>query len=94
VGAVKPESERKAVPRFQLSAQGRFHRCSLRNLQYIAQDKERGGTTMNAKVNSLVLGTAGAIVSAAVMLLLGILGNVGIYRGCRDDDEVAPVLLP
>lgn len=32
-------------------------------------------------LNALALGYAGAIVSAAVMLLLGILGNVGIYTG-------------
>ncbi len=33
------------------------------------------------KLNSLSLGYAGAIVSAIIMLLLGILGNVGIYTG-------------
>lgn len=31
------------------------------------------------KLHALNLGYAGAIVSAAVMLLLGILGNLGIY---------------
>lgn len=31
------------------------------------------------KLNALKLGYAGAIVSAAVMLLTGILGNLGIY---------------
>ncbi len=36
---------------------------------------------MNAKLNSGALATAGAIVSVAVMLLLGILGNFGIYSG-------------
>ncbi len=33
------------------------------------------------KLNSLSLGYAGAIVSAVIMLLLGILGNLGIYSG-------------
>ncbi len=32
-------------------------------------------------LNSLALGYAGAIVSAACMLLLGILGNLGFYTG-------------
>jgi hypothetical protein len=31
------------------------------------------------KLNELALGYAGAVVSAATMLLLGIRGNVGIY---------------
>ena len=33
------------------------------------------------KLHALNLGYAGAIVSALVMLLLGILGNLGIYTG-------------
>lgn len=33
------------------------------------------------KLNSLAFGYAGAIVSALAMLLLGILGNLGIYSG-------------
>lgn len=33
------------------------------------------------KLNSLGLGYSGAIISAAIMLLLGILGNIGIYTG-------------
>lgn len=33
------------------------------------------------RLNILALGYAAAIVSAVVMLLLGILGNLGIYRG-------------
>ena len=33
------------------------------------------------KLNALTLGYAGAIVSAAGMLLLGILGNLKIYSG-------------
>ena len=33
------------------------------------------------KLHALNLGYAGAIVSALVMLLLGILGNLGIYEG-------------
>ena len=36
---------------------------------------------MDKKLNSLALGYAAAIVSAIVMLLLGILGNLGIYSG-------------
>ncbi|MBU1165251.1 hypothetical protein KKA15_06885 [Patescibacteria group bacterium] len=36
---------------------------------------------MNAKLNVLALGYASAIISAIVMLLLGILGNLGIYTG-------------
>lgn len=34
---------------------------------------------MDKKLNSLTLGYAAAIVSALGMLLLGILGNLGIY---------------
>ena len=33
------------------------------------------------KLNALVLGYVAAIVSAVIMLLLGILGNLGIYTG-------------
>ena len=36
---------------------------------------------MNEKLNSLALGYAGAILSAVCMLLLGILGNLGLYTG-------------
>ena len=36
---------------------------------------------MKAKLNPRALGVSGAVVSAAVMLLLGILGNMGIYEG-------------
>ena len=36
---------------------------------------------MTEKLNPLALGYAIAIVSAAFMLLLGILGNIGIYTG-------------
>lgn len=36
---------------------------------------------MAEKLNELALGYAMAIVSAATMLLLGILGNLGIYTG-------------
>ncbi|MFH1391881.1 MAG: hypothetical protein ABIH20_06220 [Candidatus Diapherotrites archaeon] len=36
---------------------------------------------MTDKLNPMALGIAGAIVSAIAMLLLGILGNLGIYRG-------------
>jgi hypothetical protein len=32
-------------------------------------------------LNALALGYASAIISAASMLLLGILGNIGIYTG-------------
>lgn len=34
---------------------------------------------MAEKLNALALGYAGAIISAVGMLLLGILGNLGIY---------------
>jgi len=36
---------------------------------------------MNAKLNVLALGYASAIISAIIMLLLGVLGNLGIYTG-------------
>ena len=32
-----------------------------------------------AKLNSLALGYVAAILSAVIMLLLGILGNIGVY---------------
>jgi len=34
-----------------------------------------------AKLNALALGYAAAFVAAIIMLLLGILGNLGIYTG-------------
>jgi hypothetical protein len=34
---------------------------------------------MTEKLNSLAFGYAASIVSAGIMLLLGILGNIGIY---------------
>lgn len=36
---------------------------------------------MAKKMNHLALGYAAALISAAVMLLLGIAGNLGIYTG-------------
>lgn len=36
---------------------------------------------MNQKLNALAFGVAAAIVAALSMLLLGILGNIGIYTG-------------
>ncbi len=36
---------------------------------------------MAEKLNTLALGYAAAIISATTMLLLGILGNIGIYTG-------------
>lgn len=36
---------------------------------------------MNKELNPLILGYAAAIVSALSMLVLGILGNLGIYMG-------------
>ena len=36
---------------------------------------------MDWKLESVVFGLAGAIVSAVIMLLLGILGNMGVYMG-------------
>ncbi len=37
-----------------------------------------------AKLNSLALGYAAAILVAIIMLLLGILGNIGVYTGAVD----------
>lgn len=37
-----------------------------------------------AKLNSLALGYAAAILAAIIMLLLGILGNIGVYTGAVD----------
>ena len=39
---------------------------------------------MAEKLNALALGYAGAIISAVHMLLLGILGNLGIYTGAAE----------
>lgn len=36
---------------------------------------------MAEKLNTLALGYAGAIISAACMLLLGLFGNIGLYMG-------------
>ena len=36
---------------------------------------------MTERLNSLALGYAGAILSAIIMLVMGILGNLGIYSG-------------
>jgi hypothetical protein len=36
---------------------------------------------MTDKLNSLALGTSAAIVAGLSMLILGILGNLGIYQG-------------
>jgi len=41
----------------------------------------RGAQKMNEKMNPLALGYAGAVIGALAMLLLGILGNIGIYPG-------------
>ncbi len=37
-----------------------------------------------AKLNPLALGGAAAILAALIMLLLGILGNIGVYTGAVD----------
>ncbi len=37
-----------------------------------------------AKLNPLALGGAAAILAAIIMLLLGILGNIGVYTGAVD----------
>lgn len=50
---------------------------NLKKLKKLKRDKK----IMNEKLNPKALGIAGAIVSAIGMLLLGILGNIGIYRG-------------
>ena len=39
---------------------------------------------MKAKLNPIALSVSGAIVAATVMLLLGIMGNFGIYEGAVD----------
>lgn len=36
---------------------------------------------MPAKLNAMAFGYASAITSAVGMILLGILGNIGVYRG-------------
>jgi len=36
---------------------------------------------MTKKINTLVFASAGAIVAALSMLILGILGNIGLYKG-------------
>ncbi len=36
---------------------------------------------MTEKLNSLAFGTSAAIVAALCMLILGILGNIGVYLG-------------
>ena len=36
---------------------------------------------MTGKLNSLASGASAAIVSALSMLILGILGNIGVYKG-------------
>ncbi len=39
---------------------------------------------MTNKLNALTLGYAGAIVASACMLILGILGNMGVYTNTVD----------
>ncbi len=39
------------------------------------------------KLNPLALGYAAAIFSAAIMLLLGIGGNIGVYAGAAEQME-------
>jgi hypothetical protein len=36
---------------------------------------------MTEKLNSLAFGTSAALVAALSMLILGILGNIGVYQG-------------
>jgi hypothetical protein len=36
---------------------------------------------MTEKLNSLAVGTSASIVAALSMLILGILGNIGVYQG-------------
>lgn len=42
---------------------------------------KEGEKTADRKLNSLALSLAAAIIAAAIMLVLGILGNLGIYTG-------------
>ncbi len=39
---------------------------------------------VGSKLNPLAFGYAGAIISAVIMVLLGILGNFGFYMGAVD----------
>ena len=41
------------------------------------------------KLNSLALGYAAAIISAVLMLLLGVLGNLGVYTGAVEMMQTA-----
>lgn len=50
----------------------------------LCKEKSEEENIVKAKLNPLVLGVSGAIVAVAVMLLLGILGNFGIYEGAVD----------
>lgn len=40
-----------------------------------------GEKVAEVKLNAVALGVAAAIIAAVIMLLLGILGNLGIYMG-------------
>lgn len=43
--------------------------------------KEKGVEKMAGKLSALTLGYSAAIISAVIMLLLGVLGNIGVYTG-------------
>lgn len=44
-------------------------------------ERETGRVLEPTYLNPLALGEAAAVVSAAVMLLLGIFGSIGVYEG-------------
>jgi len=43
--------------------------------------KHKGGIKMDKELNGFALGSALAILSSLCMLLIGILGNLGLYTG-------------
>jgi hypothetical protein len=44
-------------------------------------ERETGRVSETTYLNPLALGEAAAVVSAAVMLLLGVFGAIGVYEG-------------
>jgi ADP-ribosylglycohydrolase len=44
-------------------------------------ERETGRVSETTHLNPLALGAAAAVVSAAVMLLLGVFGAIGVYEG-------------
>ena len=48
-------------------------------VKQLLKRKKRGKTMAKNNLNSLALGYAGAILSAACMLIMGVLGRLGIH---------------